>query len=247
MRILHIWDICNNSQYLTEKINILGHKSILVTRKKMTIRLYRFILMVIFQLLTFRADIIHINAWDKGVLLAKILSPRSKIIMHYHGSNIRGKQIPFFVELFTNRIVVSTRDLIEPCHGNIGLLQVIVTNNFYYRGGRTKNKALYVHHYADYAKKAADYAKKNNLDLVVLDRMANPPIIVAHSLMPQLLSTIDYYLDFKGYTNFKTLTLTAKEAIACGCKVVVDNLDIVEDFEQTTIKDYIEVYNELIN
>lgn len=247
IRILHIWDIVDNSRLISQKLNEMGHKSIVVDRKRMTIGLFRFILNVIIRLLTFRADIIHINAWTKGVFFARILSPKSKIIMHFHGSEIRGKSLPSSVLLLADIMGYSTRDIFDQvdCEGYHILLPVIVDDMFYDRGGRVEKTALYVHHYQDYLKKALSYTILNGLGFNMLNRMANPPIVVPRTYMPVLLSKMEYYLDFKGYTNIHTLTLTAKEAIACGCKVVVDNYDIVTEFEETTIKDYVKVYNNL--
>lgn len=249
MKILHIWDICDNSRYLTEKLIPLGVESKVIDRQRMTVGLFRFLLNVVYQLLFYKADIIHINAWTKGVLLARIFSPRSKILMHFHGSDIRGKKVPSIVILFANLICVSTKDLM-----GMGLsfpywprlLPVLVRDMFYDRGGRIKNTALYRHHYRNFYNKSCRYTSANNLFLYSFGEKMIPQFIIRHSQMPEFLSMFEYYLDFKGYTSKDTLTLTAREAVACGCKVVVDNLDVVESFPQTTIKDYIKVYNEVI-
>lgn len=243
MKILHIWDICDNSRYISEKITPWGHESIVIDRKKLTVGKYRFILNVIYHLIRFKPDIVHVNAWTKGVILTRIFARKSKILMHFHGSDIRDKEIPKSVLKYSDEIFCSTKDLLKQ---PMELLPVIVRDNFFYRGNRVKNTALYVHWYKDYMEKARHYCWENDLKLTIINRMDKSSMIIPHSLMPKLLSTMDYYLDFKGYTSIDTLTLTAKEALMCGCKVVVDNLDIVTDFPQTTIHDYIAVYQKLI-
>lgn len=252
MKILHLWDICDNSALITERLLIYGHKSLVVSRTEFSRkRLIQYYLRVIYHLLAFRADVVHVNAWTKGVIFARIFSPKSKILMHFHGSEIRNKRFSRAVQRFADYYGFSTRDIFNQDYddyitGVFVLLPVLVNKMFYDRGGRIENTALYIHHYRDFFTKACFYAMRNRLNLMTLDRMAIPPIIIPHSQMPILLSSVEYYLDFKGYTSKDTLTLTAREALACGCKVVVDNLDVVESFPQTTIQDYIKVYNELI-
>jgi len=73
----------------------------------------KFILIVIKHLLFFRPEIVHINAWSKAVLFTKIFAPKSKIIMQFHGTDLRGKKIPWYVKLFSNKVLVSTKDLIR--------------------------------------------------------------------------------------------------------------------------------------
>jgi len=219
LRVLHIWDICDNSAIITRKLTTMGHQSFVIHRKKMTVRLIRFVLNVIFHLLTFRADIIHINAWDKGVFPAKLLSPRSKIIMHYHGNDIRGKMIPFAVKLCVDKICVSTCDLLEYCP-RAQLLPVLVGEEFYYRGGRERRTIL------------------------TLDQENR---LIESELMPFILSLFEYYRDRKRIkiTSSQLLSKTGMEAIACGTKVIADSGEIVTEFPKTTIKEYIAVYNTL--
>lgn len=226
MKILHIWDICNNSALVTEKLTAAGHQSLVVTRSNYSRKyLIQYYLRVIYHLLTFKADIVHVNAWDKGVLFAKLFSPRSKILMHYHGSDIRWKRVPLVVILFANLLCVSTRDLMGtglsiPYWPR--LLPVLIPDEFYYRGGREVGKTIEI-----------------------------PPGSqnIAYELMPFVLSLGEFYRDCKrrpNITNAQVLSKTGREALLCGTKVITDSGEIVESFPITEFKDYVVIYNEMI-
>ena len=109
MKILHIWDIAGFGQRITDYINSNDYGESRVIKVKGTP--VRFTLLVIKELLFYRPDIVHVHYWTKGIILAKLFT-RSKIIMHFHGSDIRGKSIPWHVNKWADRIIVSTRDLL---------------------------------------------------------------------------------------------------------------------------------------
>lgn len=128
-KILYLFDIAGSSSKLADYINRnnIGKAYVLsrtrsdifyVTRsfdynRVLNCTARKFYLIVIKHLLLFRPDIIHINYWKYGTLFAKIFSPRSKIVFQFHGSDLRGKKIPLYIKLFSNKIIVSTRDLIR--------------------------------------------------------------------------------------------------------------------------------------
>lgn len=224
MNVLHIWDVCGNSQYITEKLTKLGHKSKVITRTEYSRKnLSKYYLRVIINLLSFRADIVHINSWDKGIILAKIFSPKSKIIMHYHGSDIIDRVVPLRVQLLANKICFSTKNLIDSCASyDQCLLPVIIPEMFYYRGCREEGTTL------------------------VLDQDNRT---IPYELMPIILSHYEYYRDKKrrpNITSSEVLSKTGMEAIQCGTKVITDSGEIVESFPMTKLRDYFIIYNELI-
>lgn len=223
MKILHIWDICDNSALLTEKLLPLGHQSLVVSRKEFSRkRLLNYYLRVIYRLLTFRADIVHINAWDKGVFFARLFSPKSKILMHYHGSDILGKPIPFQVKWFVHLLCFSTVNLSDSCPFPDRWLPVLIPDQFYYRGGRTPGKII---------------------EIPMVNRN------IPYERMPFILSSGEFYRDKKRRSNItssQVLSKTGREALACGTKVITDSGEIVESFPITTFKDYAVIYNDLV-
>lgn len=129
MKVLFIWDIAGFGARIAQHINSndLGKAYVIhreqfdpfyITREfeynvvpRCSIK--KFILIVIIHLLRFRPNIVHINSWSKGIFLVKMFAPRSKLVFQFHGSDLRGKTIPWFVKFFSKIILVSTKDLIR--------------------------------------------------------------------------------------------------------------------------------------
>lgn len=226
--MLHIWDICHNSAYVSEKLRIFGHQSVVVTRSNYSRKyLIQYYLRVIFHLLTFKADIVHINAWDKGILFVILFSPRSKILMHFHGSDIRNKRFPKIVQRFADLYCFSTRDIFEQDYddyitGVFQLLPVLIPDEFYYRGGRSPGKIIEI----------TPGSQK-----------------IPYDQMPFVLSSGEFYRDRKrnpNITNAQVLSKIGLEALQCGTKVITDSGEIVESFPMVTLRDYCAIYNELV-
>jgi len=236
MKILHIWDICDNSNYLTEKLLEQGHKSLVVTRKKSKNYskkgLVLFYIKVISRCLTFRADIIHINSWDKGILFAKIFSRKSKILMHFHGSDVLGKTLPNRIK-YADLIGFSTKNIFNEhwfCHKfkPKRLLPVLVPDWFVDMGGRIMGTTL-------------ELDQDNR--------------IIPYYKMPALLSSYEFYRDKKrrdNITSSEVLSKTGMEALRCGTKVIVDTGETIHTesdlaFQLSTIDDYLELYEGMTN
>jgi len=111
MKVLHVWEVARFGAVLSDYINEndLGESRVIVIRNKP----FRFGLSLVKELLTFRPDIVHVHYWTKGVIISKVCS-RARIIMHFHGTDIRGKKVPWYVNRWA-KVIVSTRDLTE--HG----------------------------------------------------------------------------------------------------------------------------------
>jgi len=62
--------------------------------------------------LKFRPNLIHVRAWYKGLFLTKLFTPRTPVLFQYHGTDIREKEIPWYVKRFSNKIMTSTKDLV---------------------------------------------------------------------------------------------------------------------------------------
>lgn len=128
MKVLHIWDQAGIASRLANHINTnnLGTSLVIyravfdpfnltgkyplniATGGKLSF-LYRVIREMIKQ-----PDVVHIHSWDKAIFFARVFARRSKIVMHYHGTDIRGKVIPEHVKRHSSKILVSTRDLLRP-------------------------------------------------------------------------------------------------------------------------------------
>lgn len=129
IKVLFIFDIAGVGATIAEYINSKGHgKSYVVFRKqydKMCLTskfdynivpscsTKRWVLIVIKHLLFFRPDVVHINSWKKGLILVRIFRSKAKVVMQFHGTDIRGKRIPRYVKALSDKILVSTKDLVN--------------------------------------------------------------------------------------------------------------------------------------
>ena len=128
LKILFIWDTAGVGSDLADYINSNHLGKAYVIHRQQYDPLYftrrfvynqvpkcstlRFVLIVIKHLLFFKPDVIHINAWIKGAIIAKLFS-KAKIVFQFHGSNLRGRRIPWFIRKFSDEILVSTKDLVR--------------------------------------------------------------------------------------------------------------------------------------
>ncbi len=129
MRILHVWDQASTASVIAKWQRKIFNHNVMVIKNAKHDRLkdteyyggivprnkYLFVLKAI--LLARKFDIIHLHdAWFMVVPL-KILYPKKKIIMHYHGSMVReelkGKSMRLKWEKLVNVIIVATPDLLE--------------------------------------------------------------------------------------------------------------------------------------
>jgi len=129
MRILHVWDQAATASVIAKwQKKVFDHHTVVIKNAKhdhlkMTSyyggiiinNKYRFVLQAV--LLARKFDIIHLHdAWFMVVPL-KILYPKKKIIMHYHGSLVRyemkGKKWRLKWERLCDGIIVATTELLE--------------------------------------------------------------------------------------------------------------------------------------
>jgi len=125
VKVLHIWNPAGVASILAKyQSKILNWKTWVITRKyydryNVTIygeaikcRAFTFKIKALIKALSF--NIIHIHAFDEFIPLLKRLYPSKKIVLHYHGSDIRGKwkeRERFWKK--ADSILVSTPDLLE--------------------------------------------------------------------------------------------------------------------------------------
>ena len=201
---------------------------------------------VVTYLRCFKPDVIHVNSTIDGLLLARLLAPLTPIVFMYHGSEIRGKPIQDKEVELADRILVSTQDLSK--YGE--WFDRPISDIFVYKGSRKGDTAVLFHasyFMLDGRKLAKDWCNDRGIDLIICDRDKGDE--VSHDRMPQFLSKFEYFLDFKGYQVCGTLSMTALEALLCGCKVVSDTdletIITLDDYDVKSVVDYYQMYLEL--
>lgn len=165
-------------------------------------------------LLARKFDIVHVHDFDKIVPLLKFFYSNKPVVLHYHGSRIRNRweeRRKFWSK--ADVVFVSTSDLLEGALDHaIYVPNPVDTDLFYPKTNcnRKPKSALAFRYHLD-EKKAINYAKKYGLQLAFLERN------IPYKEMPKILNQYEYYVD---RTEISSLSKTALEALACGCKVI---------------------------
>lgn len=256
MKILHVWNTAGVASTIAKFMDrIYGTRSTILYRRvfdKFGHTVYGELLdcgakEFVFRTLlrSLRYDIIHIHSLDNLVLLFKMFNAGKPIVLHYHGSDIRGRwMFRRRYWRFANVVLVSTQDLLigAPEHV-IYLPNPVDTDIFHPNQGITRKprSALAFRYYIDEAK-VKYYAEKYGLELTILER--NYPYL--H--MPKLLGSYEYYID---KTEIPSLSKTALEALACGTKVIRWDGQIVhqlpeEHKPENVVKKLYEIYVKLL-
>jgi len=229
--VLHIWNTAGVGSIIAKYMDkLFGVKSLVVHRKRFDpygVTVYGelwdcgakiFVLKCLW--LARKFDIIHVHALDKIVPFLKILYPRKPVVLHHHGSDIRGRWSSR--RKYWSRadiILYSTLDLLNhetPKHA-VYMPNPIDTEFFHPHPIKPKPKtALHFSYNADDL--ARKYAEKYNLNLTIMRRG------IPYLKLPETLVKYEYYIDVKRSRNGVllkgSLSKTALEALACGVKVI---------------------------
>lgn len=226
MKILHIWNTAGVASTLAKFMDrIFGTQSAVMYRKafdRFGYTIYGELLdcgakeFVIRALLrTLKYDIIHVHSLDKLIPLIRLLNPRKPIVLHYHGSDIRGrwKEKRRYWSQPNTVVLVSTPDLLEGAPNEVIYLPNPVDTDLFHPDHsiyRKPRSALAFRCYIDEAKVRA-YAEAYGLELTILERK------YPYLEMPKILSSYEYFID---KTELPSMSKTGLEALACGTKVI---------------------------
>src|ERR687888_478880 len=192
-----------------------------------------------------QADILHIHGGIDILLKLRQKFGRSKkIILHYHGTDIRGlrkQKLPHRSQLsdlaiksiimyrrlrgkmlFRKRMHTEAQKMADKVIVSTpDLLQLVA------EGVHLPNP---IDTDVTDIQWALDYCKRNNivLDIEVYDRMKNP---IMYNAMPNFLRRYKIYVDIRyvNKTTLQNLSKTALEALACGLKVLDYQLQYHQD------------------
>ena len=168
-------------------------------------------------------DIVHIHSLDTYV---PMLSRVKLTILHYHGSDIRGKwsQRSSCWEK-ARKVLVSTTDLLEGAPTNVTYLPNPVDTDFLTPRPELRVDGTAVHLTANPQDIAWARSKAEEMDLclTLLGRKFR------YENMASVLAPFEYLID---RTSVKSLSKTALEALACGLKVVAWDGNTVHELPQ---------------
>lgn len=202
------------------------------------------------------SDIVHIHSrTDAFFYLRKKLSPKPRIVMHFHGTDLRGikqnqKKWPlrnFFassiknyrrsivrkrsnalVEKFADKVLVSTPDLLSHVNnGSVLLHNPVDTEHFNEKQNHTSNEHAFT--FATESKSVKNWiiriCKKNGIDNLDVVDRTKNPI--KYFAMPDFLREFGIYIDVLYINNklIKSNSKTGLESLACGLRVIDHGLE----------------------
>jgi glycosyltransferase involved in cell wall biosynthesis len=180
-------------------------------------------------------DVIHIHSLFKIIPELRRQYNDKVLVLHYHGSEIRGKDIDSVrleAEDRSDIILVSTSDLLDYISNDKVqyLPNPIDTEHFRNIFDFSVDKSLMITSNRRDISWILHYLHKNNFNAHIdriIDRSSSP---VPYSHLPNLLNQYSIYIDIKKYIDgllLTSLSKTALEALACGLKVLRHDLKYI--------------------
>lgn len=163
-------------------------------------------------------DVIHIHGLPYRklfyihIFLLKILG--KKVVIHLHGTEIRrrrNKPVTKLALKISDIVLVSTPDLLSYYEKAIWLPNPIDPQ--FRKLNRKRRGALYFPHWyePESEEKVKEHCKNMGLDLTIQNKL------VPYDQMPRFLNQFEVFFD---RLTISSLSKTALEALACGCKVI---------------------------
>ena len=172
------------------------------------------------------ADLVHVHSLDRMVPWLKRLYSKP-LVLHYHGTDIQGRwQEKERRWRRADYLAVSTPNLLEGAPPRATFVPNPVDTDIFrpLPGSRDPKSALSFRYGMD--AEAEEMAGKLGLNLVWLERWS-----VKHQQMPETLSKYAYYVDMRKPPEHQvahSIGKAALEALACGCKVVDWQGNVIE-------------------
>lgn len=178
-------------------------------------------------------DIIHIHGEDKTLKILKQIFPykNKKIIIHYHGSDIRGRWKEKRDRWqYADKIIVSTPDLLEGSPEGVEYLPNVIDEkicSLYKRRSKEVDSCFHVYH--ESSEIAVDYFSNYGVRLIIHHAKFEP---LNHFDFLDRLSSYEYYIDVKKRNGkiLEALSLTGLEALFMGVKVIKWDGSLISEF-----------------
>jgi hypothetical protein len=267
MRILHILDAAGVACIYSKYQRMLGHEARVIWNKDVVDKygIYDFykdyLINVTYEEFTQtclkegeNVDVIHVHGYiDILFELRKKFQRQKKIILHYHGTDIRGlkkQELPHRsvisdtaiklkmlyrkkfgharAQKLADAVCVSTPDLLPLVRNGIHIPIPIDTEHFSPKNnpdGQLK-EAFTINSEVTNIQRALDLCQKNQikLDIEVIDRTKNP---IVYANIPDFIRRYRTYVDIR-YVNdivLENLSSTALQSLACGLSVLDHKLE----------------------
>jgi len=198
-------------------------------------------------------DIIHIHGAEMLIPLFKITG--RKIVLHYHGSDIRHpgraeSKKRIFCRSLADLILYNSKNMEERIITNKSIPKIFIRNlidteHFSIKSEKMKDCLVIVSSNHDKNKILEKTKEFENVDIIDLDKIQIP-----YRFMPNLLSKYKMYLDIRIMPwgeQLEELSTTALQALSCGCKVYINGKILNSLPKESTPKYYLSSLNNLYN
>jgi glycosyltransferase involved in cell wall biosynthesis len=244
MKILHVWDQAGVASILAKYHRRMGHDVDILKRAGydpfgisqfygeplLDLDGKSFLKHVVKQ--AGKYDIVHVHTIYKVIPELRKKHKGKKLVLHYHGSEIRGRQdddsLRAEAEEKSDVILGSTPDLKDYVDGIVYVPNPVDTEHFRPDSQRSTGAFTISRSITD-TQWMLDYLKKNNLDLRVemVERSTNP---IPYAQVPAFLKRYGIYIDIRYIDGIllANLSKTGLESLACGLRVLNHELKYVE-------------------
>jgi hypothetical protein len=251
MKILHVWDQAGVACILAKYQRKLGHDVLVMKRLGYDpFQVFQFYGLPLLDLdgksflnqVTKKAreyDIIHVHSISKIIPDLRKRYPNKTIILHYHGSDVRGAvktSLQLSGEELSDAIIGSTEDL-QPHVGSKMLHVPNPVDTEHFRPTRNidchATDALTFKTTDSDTNKIIALLKESGIELSlkIVDRQSDP---VPYSEMPHLISGFRTYVDLK-FVRGKLLHAPSKtglECLACGLRVLNYKMEYTDNLPE---------------
>ena len=256
MKILHVWDQAGVGSLLCLYLKQHGHNALLLHRKVFdkfgiyhyyskfnVVRLVlggpmNFYVTVLKTIKKLKPDILHVHSLD-NLLIFRPLLRKMRVVVHFHGSELRQGRVKIFKRIKSSLVLVSTPDLLDYIKDAEWLPNPVDLQLFKPLGKPRRHKAIYFKlSYED----PNEAIKRSPIPVDIVERC------IAYPELPSILNDYEYFLDRYAIPYYSK---TALEALACGCKVIRWDGQIIRDLPLNhnphyVIRKLLKLYNDLI-
>ena len=262
MRVLHVTNIAGVPSLLVEGLAEEGIEADLIGRKRnpygfphetvvdVSVMLFPFYLLRLSQ----DYDLVHVHAlsyrhfFNIDVFLLKM--SKAKLVVHLHGTEIRESSNKLSTKAsleICDQVLVGTPDLLSYYPKAIWLPTPIDPVFKSLKNPQRYGRALYIKKW--YEPEAEEMVRKKCDEIGLELRVLHRPI--PYSEMPRFLNQFEVFFDQQ---TIPSLSKTALEALACGCRVIswkgliTNSEEIIEQHKLRVVRErLIEIYENILS
>jgi len=266
MKILHIWNQAGTASIISKELNKRGiYSAVIQDKKHDTLGISKYYNDVTYTKIPFLLhaltasrlyDIIHLHDAYFMILPLKIIYPKKKIIIHYHGSLVRDNTLGnkrLILEKYVDKIILSTPDLLPFTYNSKPelILDMIDETLFKPRPRPMNGRALSCLKHTQ-----TDHALRNRIInqgfTFHLETQGRNKRLIPYKDFPNYLNKFEFYIDMPIINNkiIYANSCTGLQAMSLGLKVISNDGSIKSSLPdkhkpEFVMERLIEIYKEI--